>query len=180
MWWSLLACTRSRMTRDRCHSWRIQACSADHRRPRRCSCLSVSGVALAESERMIIPTPSSVVIELCDPHAHRCQRPAFGRLRHTRARYCRYSEVVVLLRSLSSAAVTAHVHLSLPILALVSIGNKKGRPQWGRPRSIGLMQARYQGVRLSARGSVSACANARATAAGVPVRMTSALLRAAM
>jgi len=62
MWRSRLASTRSRMTRDRCHSWRTQVCSADHRRLCPRSCLRVNGAALAESERMIIPTPSSVVI----------------------------------------------------------------------------------------------------------------------
>lgn len=33
-----------------------------------------------------------------------------------------------MLLSVSSAAITARVHLSLPVLALVSIGNKKGGP----------------------------------------------------
>jgi hypothetical protein len=86
--------------------------------------------------------------------------------------------MVVVLLGVSSAAMTARVHLSLPVLALVSIGNKKGRPQWGRPRSIGLRKPGNQGVHLSARGSVLACASAGVAAAGMPVGVPSALLQA--
>jgi hypothetical protein len=48
----------------------------------------------------------------------------------------------------------------------------------GSPSLDRSLQALYQGVRLSARGSVLLCASARAAAAGVPVRMTAALLQA--
>ena len=58
------------------------------------------------------------------------------------------------------------------------MGNKKGRPQWGRPRAIGLSQALYQGAGLSARGSVLLCANAHAATADVRLRVAGAWLQA--
>jgi hypothetical protein len=65
MWRSRLACTRSLITRDRSHSRRTQAGSADHRRLCEWRCRSASGAALVESELVIIPIFSlSVVIAI--------------------------------------------------------------------------------------------------------------------
>lgn len=117
---------------------------------------------------------------MCNPHAGRCQRPAFVAGSETRpcVRYCRYSKLVGLLLSVSSIAISARVHLSHPVLVLVAMRQQKRAAPVGSPSLDRSLLALYQGVALSARESVLPCANARAATAGVPVRMTGAWLQA--
>ena len=129
MWRSWVACTRSRVTCERCHCRRTQICSADHRRRWRCSGPCVSGAALVDGERMVIPG-SSPVANLCDPHARRGQRPAFwaGSDTRPRVRCCSYSKMVWLLPSVSSAVTAVRVHGHYPSLLWSVQATKKGGP----------------------------------------------------
>jgi hypothetical protein len=171
MWRSRVACTRSRMTRDRCHSWRTQACSTDHRRPCKRGSPSVSGAALVESERVIILSfSSSVVLEIGNCARAAVSDPPLGRFRHTPARALLQvleNCCAAAGRVSSAAAITARGHRSLPVLALVSIRQQKRAAPVGSPSVDRSSHALYQGIDLSARESVPRCANARAATSGV-------------